>query len=227
MVHQKEDRQSQVKSQPLRMIVDIIKKSALDVWEEALYLIVFNVIWFLGAFLILPFPFLTFALFFTVYDISEGKGVKFGSFFEHGRQVWKQAYIWGVINLGVFVLAWVNISFYSQIEAQWAVVIQMVIIAITFFWTILQLVSLPMYPRLKEPGFRLALRNAAAVVGLQPLAIFSLIVIVALVGMITLFFQALIFLAAISIIAVAANRTVEAVLLRVMGKKEEPEIREE
>jgi uncharacterized membrane protein YesL len=216
-----------VKNQPLRMIVDIFKKSALDVWEEALYLIIFNVIWFLGALLILPLPFLTFALFFTVYDISQGKGVKFGAFFEYGRQMWKQAYTWGVINLGVFVLAWINISFYRQIAAQWAAVIQMVIIAMTVFWAILQLVSLPMYPRLKEPGFRLALRNAAAVVGLQPLAIFSLIVIVGLVGIITLFFQAIVFLAAISIIAVTANRTVEEVLQRVMNKKEETEIQEE
>jgi uncharacterized membrane protein YesL len=216
-----------VKSQPLQMTVEIVKKSALDVWEEALYLIIFNVIWFLGALLILPFPLLTFALFFTVYDISQGKGIKFGSFFEYGRQMWKQAYTWGVINLGVFVLAWVNISFYNQIEAQWAAVIQMVIIAMTIFWAILQLVSLPMYPRLKEPGFRLALRNAAAVVGLQPLAIFTLIVIVGLMGVITLFFQAIAFLATVSIIAVAANRTVETVLQRVMDKKEETEIQEE
>lgn len=209
------------------MIVDIVKKSALDVWEEALYLIIFNVILFLGAVLILPLPFFTFALFFTVYDISQGKGINFGTFFTYGRQMWKQAYTWGVINLGVYVLAWINLSFYGQIAAQWAAIIQIVVLALTFFWTILQLVSLPMYPRLKEPGFRLALRNAAAVVGLQPLAIFTLIVITGLVGIITLFFQALAFLAATSIIAVAANRTVEAVLQRITGKKEETEIRED
>ncbi len=216
-----------MKSQSLQMVVDIIKKSALDVWEEALYLIIFNVIWFLGAVLILPLPFFTFALFFTVYDISQGKGISFGAFFTYGRQMWKQAYTWGVINLGVYVLAGVNLSFYCQIAAQWAAIIQLVVLALTIFWTILQVVSLPMYPRLKEPGFRLALRNAAAVVGLQPLAIFTLIVIIGLVGIITLFFQALAFLAAISIIAVAANRTVEAVLQKIIGKKEQAEVQEE
>lgn len=210
-----------MKGQQLATIINIIKKSAQDIWEEALYLIIFNIVWFFGALLVITFPFFTFGLFFTVYDISQGRGISFRTFIGHARQMWKQAYIWGGINLGVFVLAWVNLTFYSQLEARWAAIVQMVIIALTTFWAILQLITLAIYPRLKEPGFKLALRNAAAVVGLQPLPIFSLIAIIVLLGIVTLLFQAIGFLAVTAIIAVVTNRTVEAILQQAMAKEQE------
>jgi hypothetical protein len=173
------------------MIWSIIRKSVSDVWEEMLYLIIFNAIWFIGALLILPLPFVTFSLFATVYDVGEGKGIKLGTFFGHGRQVWKPAYIWGGINLVILLLLWINLSFYAGIDAQWAAIVRIVIVAMAIFWTILQLLALALYPRLVEPRFKLALRNAAAILGLQPLVVLSLVVILILLGIVVLLFPAL------------------------------------
>src|SRR5690554_6402405 len=129
-----------MKSQQLATIISIIKKSAQDMWEEALYLIIFNIVWFFGALLVITFPYFTFGLFFTVYDISQGRGISFRTFLGHARQMWKQAYIWGGINLVIFIVAGVNLSFYGQMGARWTAVVQMVVLALITFWTILQLI---------------------------------------------------------------------------------------
>ncbi len=199
------------------MLWRILKKSTLDLSEEILYLVIFNVFWLIGTVLILPFPLVTFALFHTVYDIGQGKGIKMGTFVTYARQTWKQAYIWGAINLVVLLVARINLSFYAGIDAGWAAVVQTVVIAITFFWLILQLLILPLYPRLTNPGFRLALRNAAAMIGLQPLIVFSLVILTGLIGLLSFFFQAIALIGSFSIIAVVANRTVQAILEKALG----------
>lgn len=192
----------------------IIKQSALDVWEEMLYLVLFNVICLVGMLLIIPWPFVTFALFFTLYDISQGKGIKLNTFIAHGRRMWKPAYIWGGMNLLAAVIFWTNLNFYSSFRAQWALIMQVLFLSLTVFWTILQLIILPLYPRLSEPSFKLALRNGAIVMGRYPLVIFVLVVFVVLIVLLAFLFPPIAFLIALVAIAAMANRTVEAAVER-------------
>lgn len=194
------------------MFLDAIKKSAGDIWEEMLYLMIFNFIWLAGSLLIIPWPFVTFGLFSVIYDISQGKGIKFGTFFAHARRMWKQAYIWGGINFVVLIILGININFYAGIASRWAAAVQITLIGLAVFWIILQLVALPLYSWLAEPSFKLALRNAAIVAGRHPLAILGLVIIVILIGLISYFFQALFFLGTFAVIAVVANRLVEALV---------------
>jgi uncharacterized membrane protein YesL len=201
------------------MIWNVIKQSTGDIWEDILYLIIFNVIWFLGSLLIITYPFVTFGLFFTAYDIGQGKSIKFSTFFGHGARTWKQAYIWGGINLGAAVILWININFYANIGTQLATIAQIVFVGIAVFWGILQLVILPLYPRLEEPGFKVALRNAAILAGRYPLAIFVLGIIVAVTGVVSSFFPVYAFLGAVSIIAVVANRMVGAMVEKEMERE--------
>ena len=199
------------------MIWDVIKKSGGDIWDEILYLIIFNVIWLLGTTLIIPCPFVTFGLFFTVRDIGQGKGIKFVTFFAHAYRMWKQAYIWGGINLLVLVILGINIKFYAGFAnagSQWAAFVQIFIWGLTFLWSVVQLVALPLYPRLEKPGFKIAIRNAAILVGRYPLAIITLVVIALLVLAISFIFRIVAILLPIAVIPVVANRMVEAMLER-------------
>ena len=90
------------------LIWTILKKALLDFWEDMLNLIIFNVLWLVGALLIIPYPFMTFGLFYTAYDIGQGKGIKLSTPFKYGKQTWKPAYIWGVINLVALILFLAN-----------------------------------------------------------------------------------------------------------------------
>jgi uncharacterized membrane protein YesL len=194
------------------MVFNAIKNSAIDIWEEMLYLMIFNLIWLIGSFLIIPWPFLTFGLFAIVHDIGQGKGIKFGKFFQYGRQMWKPAYIWGGINLGVALVLWINIGFYAGIDSQWALIVRVILMALAIIWIVLQLVALPIYPRLAEPSFKLALRNAAIVVSRYPLSILILLIIVAVLLTISSIFPAIAFLGGFAFIAVVTNRIVGAIV---------------
>lgn len=202
------------------MIGRVIKKSATDVWDELLYVIVFNVVWLVGAVSIIFWPFVTFGLFFIAKDIGDGKGIKFGNFFSYARQTLKPAYIWGGINLAMFVTLWLNLNFYSSFDAQWARIVQLLIIALAIFWGILQLIALGLYPHLVEPGFKLALRNAAVVIARQPLMILVLVVVIALFIVASLIFQSIIFLLPFSVIAIFANNVVDAIVSEEIERQE-------
>jgi uncharacterized membrane protein YesL len=228
------------------MIWDIVKNAAADVWDEMLYLMIFNIIWvvitipglwlivqgttlaflpfiLLGVILLLPCSFVLFGLIFTVYDIGEAKGIGLGTFWKHIHQNWRQAYLWGAINLAVGVIAWVNWFFYAQVEAEWAGFAQMVVLALGLLWLILQLLALAFYPRLERPGFKLALRNAGVVLGRYPLAGIFLLIVVLLIAAVASFFPIIYFLGAFSIIAVIANRVVAAILAKEKRREEERE----
>lgn len=202
------------------MIGWVIKKSVINVWDELLYVIVFNVVWLVGAASIVLWPFVTFGLFCIAKDIGEDKGIKFGNFFSYARQMWKPAYIWGGINLAVFMALWLNLSFYGGIEAQWAGIVQLVFIALTIFWGILQLIALGVYPRLEEPRFKLALRNAAVIMARQPLLILVLVVIIVLFIGASTIFPAILFLLPFSVIAIFTNNIVETIISQEIKRPE-------
>lgn len=203
------------------MIWAIIKNSASDIWDEMLYLIIFNIIWFISLFLFI-WPLVTFGLFFTAYDVSEAKGIGLSTFWKHARRMWRQAYLWGGINLAVFLVAWLNLYFYAHLQAQWAGLAQMFILALMLFWFILQLIALAFYPRLEQPHLKLALRNAGLTMGRYPLAVLTLVGVVALVLAIASRFPA-IFLIAFSVITVTANRLVAAVAAKEKREEEQQE----
>lgn len=228
------------------MIWAILKNAAADIWDEMLYLMIFNIIWvaitipglwlivqgtalaflpfiLLGAILLLPCSFVLFGLIFTVYDIGEAKGIGLGTFWKHIQQTWRQAYVWGLINLAVGVIAWVNWFFYAQVEAEWAGFAQMVVLALGLLWLILQLLALAFYPRLERPGFKLALRNAGVVLGRYPLVGFFLLILVLLISGVAFFFPIIYFLGAFSIMAIIANRVVAAILIKEKRREEERE----
>lgn len=206
------------------MIIDFLKKTGIDIWDEMLYLILFNFIWVIGTALIIPWPFVTFGLFYIAHDVGQAKGIHFGDFFAYGRKMWREAYIWGGINLGVLIVFWFNIQFYAAIQARWAFYLQMAFTGLTFFWFFLQLMALPMYPRLIEPSFRLATRNAFIATGRYPSLALTMMVLIMLVAVLSLFFPVIPLVLSFAVIAIAANRAVDLIIKRDSKEPEEEEI---
>ncbi|MCB0209701.1 MAG: hypothetical protein KDJ52_10240 [Anaerolineae bacterium] len=198
----------------------IIKKTGLDIWEEMLKLLVFNLVWVVGVILILPWPFVTFGLFFTAKDIGEGRGISFSSPFTYGLQVLRPAYIWGIINLVVYLGIFFNLIFYAGSEAVWANVMKIFILSLTLFWSILQLVMLAMYPRLTTPSFKLAIRNALIITSRHPLPIFAMVIGIIVIIAVSTFIPAIILLLSISAIVMLINNVID-VLVTYELKQEE------
>ena len=203
------------------MIWTSIRQAGTDIWDELLNLVLFNVVTLLGTILIIPWPFVTFGLFEMAYDIGQGKGIKFTAFFTRAAQVWKQAYLWGGINLVAIIVVLINLRFYAAFEASWAAIAQILMVGFATFWFALQLIVLPIYPRLEEPGFKIALRNAAVLMGRYPLPALTILVIVAVMTALTLFVQQcslFVMLGFFSVTAVLCNRMVGAMVRRELGE---------
>lgn len=202
------------------MIWTSLKHVGSDIWDELFNLIVFNVVTLIGTILIIPWPFVTFGLFEMTYDISQGKGIKFTTFFTRAAQVWKQAYVWGGINLGVIIIVAINLNFYGNFVATWASVAQILMLGVAVFWFTLQLVILPLYPRLEEPGFKIALRNAAVLMGRYPLPTLTVFIIVAAMTAFTIYIRQcnlFVVLGYFSFTAVLCNRMVSAMVRKELG----------
>lgn len=186
----------------------LIKKTGLDVWDEMFKLMVFNILWVVAILTVLPWPFITFGLFFTAKDLGEGKGIPFSAPFTYGLQVLKSAYIWAIINLGVFLGIFLNLTFYAAVEASWVQFFRFFVLALALFWVVIQLVMLAMYPRLTEPSFRLALRNSVIIVARHPWPILALLIGIVLILVISGFMPVLLLLLSISVIIMWINNVV-------------------
>ena len=182
----------------MRLIWPIIKETAVYFWEELFYLVIYNLltvitiapgvfIFFtssnmdppvpptvyipLSIILMSAVPYMLFSFFYIVYEISEGKAIKFLTFFKGGRALIKHAYIWWGINIVALTVIGANIAFYSSLNTTWSVYASMLFSGILIAWLLTQAFALTMYPRLIEPGFKLASRNAMVIIAKHPMAV--------------------------------------------------------
>lgn len=194
------------------MIGEAIKQAALDLWDELLYLMLFNMIWCIGAVLVIPLPYVTFGLYYTAYDVVEGKSIKLSTFFEYANQTWRLAYTWGLLNLAVFVVLGLNIAFYGTINAAWAVMLRFLFISLGGLWLIIQLIALTLYPRLEEPGLKIAYRNALALFGHYPVILFILIATIIFLGIMSNFLPLVLFLLTFAALSVLSSRLTKSLV---------------
>ncbi|MDM8519721.1 hypothetical protein QUF64_06720 [Anaerolineales bacterium HSG6] len=191
------------------ILINVLKKSAMDIYDDLLHLVFFNVICVISMILL---PLTLFGLFATVYDIGKGRAIKISHFFTHIKQSWKQALIWGAVNLVVIFLFGISLPFYAEIEATWAFGLEILIIGVFIYWVLIQFISLALYPRLTEPSFVLAQKNAALILAIQPLGVLLLGFLTALILLLTTFSPIVMFLFGLSFLAVYSNRLVEAAI---------------
>jgi hypothetical protein len=109
-------------------------------------------------------------------------------------------------------MVWSNIRFYARFEGQWVTGAQFAFVGLGVLWAVLQLVALPVYPRLETPGLKLALRNSLVVLGRRPLIGLALAVLTAFIGAIATVIPAVVITGAVALVVMLANRLVGAVV---------------
>lgn len=137
-----------------------IRKGVSIFWEDSITLLLFNLFCFLSilpallfftvtgsnvsvitsianTLLFLPIVFFLFALFAALYDGGQDGEVSFKSFFRHLRNTWRQALIFGTINLLFALLVGWDLRFYAQFETAWAGLFQLLFLSISIVWATL------------------------------------------------------------------------------------------
>lgn len=234
----------------MRIVLDGFKKGFSIFWDDSILLIVINFICFLSLLpallfftvtnavpsivisvfntvLFLPAAFFIFALYYVLFDARRGIVISFRSFFGYVRSTWKQALVFGLINIVVVLLVGWNLRFYAQFHEAWAGIVQAVFVSITMVWVILQIVSLPLYPRLNKPSFKLALKNSGALFAGYLLPVLLLTIWTILFVVLTIVFQALGMLFSLIFIATLGEGIVGEIVIDVKGPSDEVDMQEE
>lgn len=231
----------------MRIVYEGFKKGISIFWDDSISLIVFNFICFLSLLpallffsvtngtasvltsiintvLFLPSVFFIFPLYHVLFDGRQAIVISFRSFFGYMRSTWKQAFVFGVANVFVALMVGWNLRFYAQFNEAWAGIMQAIFVSVTLIWMILQITMLPLYPRLTEPSFKLALRNAGALFAGYLLPVLVMAVWTILFIVLTIMFQALGMLFSFVFIAVLSEGIVGEIVIDLQGPPDEPNV---
>jgi uncharacterized membrane protein YesL len=145
------------------------REQLIDLYVRSIDLITANVVWFLLSLpLITAFP-ATAGLYHAMNHFAHGR-------VGNGRVVWEGfrahfwlSWKWGLANLAVFGILWVNIQFYGSLDAGWAVWARAFLIILFMLWGVLQLYTFPLLLEQEDQRIRTALRNSMVLFIRRPL----------------------------------------------------------
>ena len=145
------------------MAFRILGKAFRDVWQELWTILIVQLLFLLGQFLIVLGPPVTVALFFYGNRIAHDEIATERDFLHAIRDYWKPAWRWGGLNL--LVLGLLSGDFY--LTGKWAghpgpaSFLQGFYIALLIFWLLLQVFALPFLFEQDQPSVLQALRNSS------------------------------------------------------------------
>ncbi len=187
----------------------VVRLTVGDLVEEVFWLILVNILWCLLAVLVLPIPFATAGLAWVAATIGEGKVISLRTFIEGGRRLWKPAYLWGLANLGVGAIIWLNFAFYYNHPAQWAAIARLLVVAVALWWAAIQFYTFPFLVVQEEPSLKMAYRNSMILIISQPVLAAAVFVVVALLSVVSYLLKMFpLVVLYFVLLALLANRTV-------------------
>jgi uncharacterized membrane protein YesL len=187
----------------------IVKQSLGDLWNDLWTTAVVNLAWLICQALVIPGPPATLALFYYGNRLAHGEIADIGDFWQALRRYWKPAWRWGLVNLALLFLLIGDVRLTGGMgQSPAARFGQSFYLAALGGWCLLQLYTLPFLIEQDDTSLRLALRNAALMIGRNPAFSFGLMLLLGLtLAAGTLFF---LFSAAggAVFLAIAGNRAV-------------------
>ncbi|MDM8531349.1 hypothetical protein QUF63_09255 [Anaerolineales bacterium HSG25] len=214
----------------------ILRKSFDDFREDTFFFVLFNMFWvtssipgflllgygalirflplvIIGIIVLIPWPLATFSLFHLAYRAAQKQPLSLNSFFTTAWQLKQPALIWGAINLLVLAILLSNIRFYTGLTSPLAhtllgTLLRSLFTVLLSLWMLWQLFTLAIYPRLKQPSFLLAVRNAGVLILKFPVPTFFVAIVSGLLLISGTLIPLLGFLVNISFITLIVNRAI-------------------
>ncbi len=187
----------------------VVRLTGGDLVEEVFWLILVNILWCILAVLVLPMPFATAGMAWVAATVGEGKVISLRTFIEGGRRLWKPAYLWGLVNLVVGGIVWLNFSFYYNHPAWWAAIARLLVVAVALWWVAMQFYTFPFLIVQEKPSLKMAYRNSMILIISQPVltgAVFVVVVTLSVVSYLLKMFPLVVLY--FVLLALLANRTV-------------------
>jgi hypothetical protein len=193
----------------VRQVLRICGSALQDLWGDVWSTAAVNLVWMLCVILIIPGPPATLALFAYGNRLAHGETADLSDFLKSIRRYWKVGWRWGFLNLALILILVGDVALLGSGNPSPSMrFFQGCYITFLCLWLFIQLYVIPFLVEQDSPGIRMAVTNAAAMLGKN--IGFSLGLWLSL--FVILFFGAVLFLLSLVaggvFIACAANRAV-------------------
>jgi len=163
---------------PLR----VIGTSFVDWWDSWLDMVMVTIVWFVAQLTIVLGPPATFGFYYVVYRmVTNGEATGLRGLFEGAKKYFGKAWIWGLINIAVVVLMYVNFTFYSNIEAFWSFSLVVLLGILSLFWLFTQFYAIPFLMEQEDKRLKVALKNGILTSLASPFFTFFVMIVVILI----------------------------------------------
>lgn len=230
----------------MREALSVTWYSLRDMWDEAVLLVLLNLVWavtvllplapilllesldlvwvlVLSFLLVLPSFVVSGAVCFVANQTTRGLSVGWGTFLSGIRRYWAKSLVVGVINLVVLILLASNLQFYGLVlQGGWTGFALAAWVVVSLYWLLVQVYWFPMILEMENERIFLGLRNALALVIVTP--VFSItigVLSVVIVGLcLVLTVPAFLFMA--SLLFLVANHATRSRLAHARKKPYHP-----
>ena len=168
----------------------VLALAARDLWGDKANVLLVNMVGVMACLTVIFAPPAIFGMAFTANRLVDGENMGLTALVKGGRKYFLTSWLWAVLNIAIFYIASINISFYSYAPSSWGSVLQYVFLFLLVVWLMVQFYALPYLMRMEEKKLLLALRNGWFTLMASPvytLIMALLLGIVILVSGLTLF----------------------------------------
>ena len=142
----------------------------IDTYYLLIPLISINMYWFLLTLPLVTAPAALMALFASTNQMVKGDSVGWGEFWEAFRSYFWTGWRWILIDGLVLGVLFLNVWFYhTQVNTNWAFLVEGLMIGFTVIWTIVQCYVPAVLTLQEKKSIRIALRNTAGLIAFRPL----------------------------------------------------------
>jgi uncharacterized membrane protein YesL len=189
---------------PLQVVVQALR----DWWDDWINMAIIGLIWCVCWFTVVLGPPATFGLYYVTNQLAHGRSLGIRGFLEGGRHYFLKSWLWMLLNLVVAVVSVVNIWFYGQLDADWAAIVQVILLFLGLTWLVVQFYALPYLMEQEKESLKLALRNGLFTFLAAPGYTAVLAGLAALIAVLSVLLVAPLLLGAPCLIAALGNRAV-------------------
>lgn len=177
-----------------------------DWYEEMILLAGLAVVWLVLTALVVTAPPAALGLHLVANRFVHEKRITFDLFWEGFRRYFVASWKVAAADLALFVILSVNVQFYSSLENPLIRLFAILWLYGLILWAALQFYLFPLFLEQEDKSVLLVFRNAVILLFARPVFSLTLMVLVALVSLLSLFLFIPLVLALAPLIALVANR---------------------
>lgn len=151
-----------------------IRLAFTDLWDESLLLVVVGLFGSFLSVLLLPLPYLIGAFYGIALRLSERRAVPWRMLWELAREHLRFFVQWVALSGAITIILLGNIWFYLSIGAEWSRLVSWFMAGLLLTWVLPQPFVPAFYMHQEDQRLRLALRNAAVFLVMDPFAVILL-----------------------------------------------------